>query len=167
VVSFQRTYFLQKNNRYWSSVNPHLIREFLHGVKFGVWYVVGAERITGSTFHAETINSNIDRILYSAHRKGTIERASPAGFINCPHRRLFLDTIVRVSDVISRALWPAHSPDLTLCEFYLWSSFKDKVYEWTCHTEKYLRESSRKNLVTPQEEILRVSFNLYERQREC
>jgi hypothetical protein len=29
---------------------------------------------------------------------------------------------------VSRGLWPARSPDLTPCNFYLWGNLKDKVY---------------------------------------
>jgi hypothetical protein len=30
--------------------------------------------------------------------------------------------------LISRGLWPARSPDLHPCDFYLWGNLKDKVY---------------------------------------
>jgi hypothetical protein len=29
--------------------------------------------------------------------------------------------------IINHALWPEYSPDLTPCNFYLWSKLKDKV----------------------------------------
>jgi hypothetical protein len=30
--------------------------------------------------------------------------------------------------LISHRLWPARSPDLNPCDFYLWRNLKDKVY---------------------------------------
>jgi hypothetical protein len=44
-----------------------------------------------------------------------------------------------VSDIsadknINEDLWPAHFPDLMLCDIYLWGSLKDKVYRRNPHT---------------------------------
>jgi hypothetical protein len=36
--------------------------------------------------------------------------------------------------LISRELWPARSPDLNPCDFYLWGNLKDKVYSINPHT---------------------------------
>jgi hypothetical protein len=36
--------------------------------------------------------------------------------------------------LISRGLWPARSPDLNPCYFYLWRNLKDKVYSNNPHT---------------------------------
>jgi hypothetical protein len=36
--------------------------------------------------------------------------------------------------LISRGLWPARSPDLNPCDFYLWGNLKDKVYSNNPHT---------------------------------
>jgi hypothetical protein len=41
-------YINTKNNRYWSSQNPHLTHEvWLHPVKVGVWHAIGARRVAG------------------------------------------------------------------------------------------------------------------------
>ena len=42
-----------------------------------------------------------------------------------------LDFIAEIFEnrIISRGLWPARSPDLTACDFYLWGNLKNKVYK--------------------------------------
>jgi hypothetical protein len=41
---------------------------------------------------------------------------------------------------ITSGLWPACSPDLTLCDFYVWADLKDKVYI----TSQYQRRENGK-----------------------
>ena len=36
--------------------------------------------------------------------------------------------------VISAGVWLFYSPDLTVCEFYLWGSLNDKIYKTNPHT---------------------------------
>jgi len=36
--------------------------------------------------------------------------------------------------IISCPLWPAHSPDLKPCNYYLWKSSKDSIYKTNTHT---------------------------------
>jgi hypothetical protein len=36
--------------------------------------------------------------------------------------------------LINRKLWPAKSPDVNPCDFYLWENLKDKVYSNNPHT---------------------------------
>jgi hypothetical protein len=50
-------YINTKNNRYWSSENPHLTHKvWLHPVKVGVWHAVRARRIAGPLFFNGTMN---------------------------------------------------------------------------------------------------------------
>jgi hypothetical protein len=43
--------------------------------------------------------------------------------------------------MVSEGLWPACSPDLMPCDFYLWGSLKDKVYKRNLHTLHELEEN--------------------------
>jgi hypothetical protein len=43
--------------------------------------------------------------------------------------------------VISEGLWPAHSPDLMLSDFYLWGILKDRMYKRNPHTIHEIREN--------------------------
>jgi hypothetical protein len=42
-------------------------------------------------------------------------------------------------------LWPACSPDLTPCNFYLWGNLRDKVYRMNPHTEEELKKHTKRN----------------------
>jgi hypothetical protein len=53
-------------------------------------------------------------------------RVVPSGFSKCPHADDYLMALEGMSGD-SRGLWPAHSPDFTPLDFYLWGNFKDKV----------------------------------------
>jgi hypothetical protein len=70
--------------------------------------------------------------------------------------------------IISRGLWPARSPDLTPCDFYLRGNLKDKFYRTNAHTEEELKESILRGIMeVPQKELLRGNFNLLKRYRAC
>jgi hypothetical protein len=70
--------------------------------------------------------------------------------------------------IISRSLWPAHSPDLTPYDFHLWDNLKDKVCRTNPQTEEELNEKIRREILeVPQEELLRMNFNLFKRYRVC
>jgi hypothetical protein len=48
--------------------------------------------------------------------------------------------------LISRGLWPARSPDLNPCYFYLWGNLKDKVYSNNPHTLVELMQNIRETI---------------------
>jgi hypothetical protein len=87
-----------------------------------------------------------------------------AGFGNCPHHRHFSDRFGRVfgDRRISSSLWPASLPDLTPSDFHVWGDLKDKVNRTNSNTKKELKENiQREILKVPQENHLRVNFNLF------
>jgi hypothetical protein len=79
-----------------------------------------------------------------------------------------LEALLEVFDdhVISRGLWPPHSPDLTPCDFYLWGSLKDRVYKTNTHTLEELGHNIHREISTISgEELQRV--NMFRRYTEC
>jgi hypothetical protein len=48
--------------------------------------------------------------------------------------------------LISRGLWPARSPALNPCDFYLWGNLKDKVYSNNPQTLVELKQSIRETI---------------------
>jgi hypothetical protein len=70
--------------------------------------------------------------------------------------------------LISRGLWPARSPDLYPCDFYLWGKQKDKVYSNNPHTFVELSQSIRET-ISPFEvsELKLVSNNIFKRLEAC
>jgi hypothetical protein len=61
--------------------------------------------------------------------------------------------------LISRGLWPARSPGLNPCEFYLWGNLKDKVYSNNPHTLVGLKQSIRETISSIEVSELKVVSN--------
>jgi hypothetical protein len=67
--------------------------------------------------------------------------------------------------VISWGLWPPQSPDLNPCDFYLWSTLKEKVYVNNTHPLEELQEKFRHEIsAITVEQLRRVSGNIFWRQ---
>jgi len=73
--------------------------------------------------------------------------------------------------VISRRAnieWPARSPDLNTCDFFLWGYLKSKVYEKKPRTTEYLKQNIRDEVAAISPTMLqRVMRNFQKRLREC
>jgi inhibitor of nuclear factor kappa-B kinase subunit alpha len=70
--------------------------------------------------------------------------------------------------LISRGLWPARSPDLNPCDFYLWGNLKDKVYSNNPHTLVELKQSIRDTISSIEvSELKLVSNNIFKRLEAC
>jgi hypothetical protein len=82
------------------------------------------------------------------------------------------DSLVALEEVfgdkiISHGLWPAYSPDLTPCDFYLRSDLKDGVYVMNPYTEEELKENLEREILEVSLEELQVNSNLFKQYREC
>jgi inhibitor of nuclear factor kappa-B kinase subunit alpha len=65
-------------------------------------------------------------------------------------------------------LWPARSPDLNPCDFYLWGNLKDKVYSNNPHTLVELTQSIRETISSIEvSELKLVSNNILKRLEAC
>jgi hypothetical protein len=70
--------------------------------------------------------------------------------------------------LISRGLWPARSPDLNPCDFYLWGNLKDKVCSNNPHTLVELKQSVRETISSIEvSELKLVSNNIFKRLEAC
>jgi hypothetical protein len=70
--------------------------------------------------------------------------------------------------LISRGLWPAKSPDLNPCDFYLWENLKDKVYSSNPHTLVELKQSIRETISCIEvSELKLVSCSILKRLEAC
>jgi inhibitor of nuclear factor kappa-B kinase subunit alpha len=70
--------------------------------------------------------------------------------------------------LISCGLWPARSPDLNPCNFYLWGNLKDKVYSNNSHTLIELKQSIQETISSIEvSELKLVSKNLFKRLEAC
>ena len=109
----------------------------LHDAKICIWCTISSERIIGPIFFWNTVvfRTYVNDILTSFFRELT-DRERDAAFFQqdsatahtavismCEIERMFHDRI------ISRDLWPAHSPDMTACGFYLWDRLRNPMYK--------------------------------------
>jgi hypothetical protein len=124
-----------------------------------------AKKVIGTTFYAKTINPDISAKLiltdfFGQFRKGERQYTwFQQGSATAHNAHDFLTALERVFGdwiIISHGLWPARSPDLTPCDFYLWGNLKDKIYRTNPHTEVELKKNVQREILNvSQEEILR------------
>jgi hypothetical protein len=70
--------------------------------------------------------------------------------------------------LMSPGLWPARSPDLNSCDFYLWGNLKDKVHANNPHTLVELKQSIRETISSIEvSELKLVSDNIFKRTEAC
>jgi inhibitor of nuclear factor kappa-B kinase subunit alpha len=70
--------------------------------------------------------------------------------------------------LVSRGLWPARSPDLNPCDFYLWGNLKDKVYSSNPYTLVERKQSIRETISSIEvSELKLVSNNVFKRLEAC
>ena len=68
---------------------------------------------------------------------------------------------------ISKGLWPPRSPDLSLCDFYLWETLKQKVYANNPHNLDQLKENITNAIRRITKELQTVSANVVKRAQKC
>jgi hypothetical protein len=59
-------------------------------------------------------------------------------------------------------MWPAQSPYLILCDFYLWGSLKDKVCKSKPHTLKQLKNNTIQEPTKTSEADLQNVFHIHQ-----
>ena len=60
--------------------------------------------------------------------------------------------------IISKALWPSRSPDLSQPEFFLWGALKGKAYAKKPRTIQELENNIRREIVAISEDVLQATF---------
>lgn len=63
--------------------------------------------------------------------------------------------------------WPSRSPDLTVCDYFLWGYLKSKVYINKPRNIQELKDSIRQEIATVGKEMGRAMQNFEERLQEC
>lgn len=80
-------------------------------------------------------------------------------------RQLFGNRVISRNGDIS---WPPRSPDLTVCDFFLWGHLKSKVYRSRPATTEELKTKIREEIANiPVEMFRRVMQNVPKRLQEC
>lgn len=177
----------RQNCRYWAGENPREMHEKpLHSPKVTVWCAMTKFGIIGPYFFEEngvTVTVTSDRYIHMVNnffipdlqRRGVdiqdlwfqqdgatahTARASMAVL-----RHLFPNHLIsRFGDI----LWPPRSPDLSMCDFFLWGYLKSHVYEIKPRTLDELKEAIRREVSLINRDILeRVEANFLERLQQC
>jgi hypothetical protein len=129
------------NFRYWSDDNPHWVTEEpLHSPKVIVWAAVGVKRIIGPFFFDETVNGERYLLMLQTQfwPQLDVEEREVMRFMQDgapPHWsrqvRNWLDEKLPTRWMgrgSANMPWPPRSPDLTMCDFFLWGYLKSVVY---------------------------------------
>lgn len=146
-------YVNSQNHRFWAAKNPNNFHETpLHDQKVGVWCAVSACCIIGPIFFHQTLNSAryISNIFNPFVAALTEEEKTYSYFqqdgatAHTASRTLeHIYTIFTPDRVVSRGQsglgpsWPPRSPDLSVCDYFLWGTIKSKVY---CNNPHNLQE---------------------------
>lgn len=177
-------YVNSQNDRYWAAENPHHFHHTpLHDLKVGVWCAVSARRIIGPIFFHQTVNSeryiaNIFNPFVAAltEEETTYGYFQQDGATAHTSRRTMdhIHTIFTPDRVVSRGQsdlspsWPPRSPDLSVCDYFLWGTLKAKVYRNNPHCLQELQQNISDEIAAIPAVQLRSAFrNLLTRAQRC
>jgi len=169
-------YINSQNNRYWSTDNPHQVHEIpLHDQKIGVWCAISRTKIIGPIFFQDTVNSEryianilrpfFDQLTDYEKQNGTFQQDNATA--HTAHASMAAIREVFEDRIISRNRWPARSPDLNPCDFFLWGFLKAKVYENNPHTLDELRTNITNLIQAIPEQMLSNVYDNFIKRTEC
>ena len=177
-----------QNFRYWATENPREIHERpLHSPKVTVWCAMGKTAIIGPYFfednHGNAVTVNSERYIEMINsffvpalrrRHMTIQHvwfqqdgatAHTARASMAVLRPLFKDHLIsRFADTP----WPPRSPDLSMCDYFLWGHLKACVYVHRPRTLDELQNAVRVEVAQIDRAMLeRVEANFHQRLQKC
>jgi hypothetical protein len=175
----------KQNMRYWSGANPRVVHERpLHSDKVTVWCAISSEGIIGPYFFEEdnrcvTINSEryvnmLQQFLAPQLQQNNFgvvwfqqdgATAHTARHSMAVLREMFPGRLIsRYGDIP----WPARSPDLTPCDYFLWGYLKSEVFKHRPRTLQDLKDAIRLEVARiPQQMLRRVIQNFRSRLEQC
>ena len=159
----------KQNFRYWAADNPRQLHERpLHSPRVAVWCAAGSLGVWGPYFFEErgatvtiTTDSYIEMLRHFLEPK-LRELQNPDVWFQ--QDGATAHTATRSKDVLRKMFpghlislrgdvgWPARSPDLALCDFFLWGYLKSKVFEHRPQNTGELKEAIRQEIaaISPQ-----------------
>ena len=141
-------YVNKQNYRHWGTEKPFLtIAKPLHPQRITVWCAISSQRIIGPIFLDTTVTGAVykaqilDNFIDKAARHGMLRNYWFQQDGARPHRTQ--EVFDRLKEVFGSRIigldaprmtgdgieWPPYSPDLNVCDFFLWGYIKDKVYK--------------------------------------
>jgi len=135
----------KRNFRYWSETNPQQVHERpLHSARVTVWCAIAEFGVVGPYFFEEggitvTVTSDCYIEMLENFLRPLLEEmdvvdawfqqdgatAHTARRSTQDLREMFPGKLISPRGDVG---WPAHSPDLAHCDFFLWGYLKSKVY---------------------------------------
>ena len=186
---FHLSGFVNKQNfRYWSATNPiELYERPLHRSKVTVWCAISSFGIIGPYFFEDERERAV--IVTGPHYVHVLENFLVPELARHPvTKETFFqqdgstshtarDSMAAVRNlfpnhVISRygdTTWPARSPDLSACDFFLWEYLKSQVFKAPApHTVQVLKHRIQQEVKRiPVEMLQRVMGDVRKRITEC
>lgn len=177
----------KQNMRFWAEEQPHCHTERpLHSEKLTVLCAISSRGIIGPYVFKDTVNSERYLSLLKNKFVPALRKQSPnmdnEWFMQDgapPHTSnevlhylddVFGDHVIsrRYPDVYGRgAVWPAHSPDLNPCDFFLWGFLKSVAYKpKPADTTMLLKNIQREIKKITKDTCARVIDNFIVRTRE-
>lgn len=178
----------QQNCRYWANENPRQLHvRPLHVPKVTVWCALSQTCIIGPYFfedgHGIAVTVNSERYVEMITNFFSPELRRR----RVPFRRVWFQQdgatahTARATMNVIRPLfpgrlisrfgdvhWPPRSPDLSICDFFLWGHLKARVYLHRPRTLDDLKEAIRVEVAQVQRPMLeRVYANFQERLQQC
>lgn len=131
----------RKNCILWGEEKPHVVQEYVRSSpKVNVWCGVCADGIIGPYFHTgESVNGAtylellkdflFDNMPLNICQNAFFQQDGATAHYTLPVRR-FLDKKFKKRWIgcAGPIPWPPYSPDLTVCDFWLWGYLKTRVY---------------------------------------
>lgn len=179
----------KQNFRYWAENNPRIIHERpLHSPKLTVWCAVSQLGVIGPYFFEEegvtvTVNSEryvsmlenflqprLEEILEEEQLEDLWFQQDGATAHTARNslnvlKEMFPGRLVSLRGDVG---WPARSPDLSICDFFLWGYLKQKVFKTRPHTLQELRERIIEEVnATPRDMCQRAVQNFRDRLQQC
>lgn len=175
----------KQNMRYWSDANPREIQQKpLHSDRVTVWCGISRIGIIGPYFFEEndravTVNSDRYLVMLQEFFQPAFEgmefegswfqqdgaTSHTARVVMDYLRRVFPERLISLRGHLN---WPARSPDLAPCDFFLWGYLKSKVYCNRPATLEDLKHNIEAEIARiPLEMLERVHQNFWKRLQQC
>ena len=152
---------------------------FYRSLTFGkdrcVRCVISRRRIIGPIFFYETLNTARYLKIFNEFSDQLDDDELRNGYFQqdgatCPNSNESMTEIESFFDdrIISKALWPSRSPDLSPPHFFLWGALKGKAYANKPRTIQELENNIRCEIAAISEDVLQATFaNMNRRVQLC
>ena len=163
----------KQNDRSWLPSRPQEeIEQQLHGEKVMVWCAISVNRVFGPFFFDTTVNAANylemlkdffwPKLLRTQEYKKYFFQQDGAP----PHAATEVQNWLRSKfeeRFIGKLQWPPRSPDLNICDFFLWGYLKARVYNPIPKTKEELKENIRREIKNIDKSILKSVFHNFKK----